>query len=72
MVSRSPAADQTRSAPLGLRITPRLKSRLEELARADHRTLASYIELVLERHADEKIVPQPLAGGTRESSKSRK
>src|SRR5215831_18327395 len=28
-----------------------LKAQLEEMVRADHRTLASYIELVLENHA---------------------
>jgi hypothetical protein len=52
--SRSPAKGETRSAPLGLRITPRLKAELEELAKADRRTLASYIELVLEAHVEAK------------------
>jgi hypothetical protein len=50
MISRAPVGDETRSAPLGLRITPRLKAALEQLAKADHRTLASYVELALERH----------------------
>jgi predicted DNA-binding protein len=50
MASRAPVGEETRSAPLGLRITPRLKTALEELAKADHRTLASYVELALEAH----------------------
>jgi len=33
---------------------PSLKEALVELARADRRTLASYIELVLEVHVDAK------------------
>jgi hypothetical protein len=45
---------QTRTAPVGLRFTPSLKEALAELAKADHRTLASYIELVLEAHVEAK------------------
>jgi hypothetical protein len=45
---------ENRSAPLGLRIRPTLKAALEKLARDDRRTLASYIELVLEQHVDGK------------------
>lgn len=41
---------ETRSAPLGLRIRPSLKTTLEKLAKADKRSLASYIELALEAH----------------------
>jgi hypothetical protein len=44
--------DETRTAPVGLRFTPSLKEALVELAKADRRTLASYIELVLEAHVD--------------------
>ena len=54
MVSRAPAGNETRTAPLGLRIKPSLKAALEELAYADHRTVASYIELVLEAHVEAK------------------
>jgi hypothetical protein len=35
---------------VGLRFIPSLKEALVVLARADRRTLASYIELVLEEH----------------------
>jgi predicted DNA-binding protein len=39
---------------VGLRFTPSLKEALVELAKADRRTLASYIELVLEAHVEAK------------------
>lgn len=54
MVSRSPPSDETRTAPLGLRVKPSLKAELEKLAGAERRTLASYIELVLEGHVEAK------------------
>jgi hypothetical protein len=41
---------ELRSAPLGLRIKPSLKAELDRLALADQRTLAGYVELVLEEH----------------------
>jgi len=40
--------------PLGLRIKPSLREDLDRLAEADRRTLASYIELVLEAHVEAK------------------
>jgi hypothetical protein len=43
---------ETRSAPLGLRIRPSLKAALEKLALEDKRTLASYIEIILEDHVE--------------------
>jgi hypothetical protein len=48
------AQTELRSSPLGLRIRPSLKTPLEKLARDDKRTLASYIELVLEEHVAAK------------------
>jgi hypothetical protein len=48
------AESETRSAPLGLRIRPSLKNALDTLARNDKRTLASYVELVLEEHVEQK------------------
>ena len=51
MASKAAPTTETRTAPVGLRFTPSLKEALAELARADRRTLASYIELVLENHA---------------------
>ena len=38
--------------PLGLRIKPSLREELDRLAEADRRTLASYIELLLEAHVE--------------------
>ena len=40
------------TAPFGLRIKPSLKAALGDLAQADHRTLASYVELALEAHVE--------------------
>ena len=45
---------ETRSAPLGLRIRPSLKAALDTLARYDKRTLASYVELILEEHVEQQ------------------
>jgi hypothetical protein len=45
---------ETRSAPVGLRIRPSLKAALQELAAADKRTVAAYVELVLEEHVASK------------------
>jgi predicted HicB family RNase H-like nuclease len=53
MVSKAAPKDETRTAPIGLRVTPRLKEVLLALAKAEKRTLASYIELVLEAHAEQ-------------------
>lgn len=54
MVSKAAPTEQTRTAPLGLRITPTLKEALSALAKAERRTLASYVELVLEDHVESK------------------
>jgi hypothetical protein len=53
-VSRAPAGGETRVAPLGLRLRPGLKAELQKLALADHRSLASYVELLLEAHVEAK------------------
>ncbi len=45
---------ETRSAPLGLRITPSLKQALEKAAAEDHRPLASYVEKLLIEHLKAK------------------
>jgi hypothetical protein len=50
MPSKAAPTTEPRTASVGLRFTPSLKEALAELARADRRTLASYIELVLEEH----------------------
>ena len=54
MASKAAPTSETRTAPVGLRFTPSLKEALVELAKADRRTLASYIELVLEAHVESK------------------
>ena len=54
MASKAAPTTEIRTAPVGLRFTPSLKEALVELAKADRRTLASYIELVLEAHVDAK------------------
>jgi hypothetical protein len=54
MASKAAPTTETRTAPVGLRFTPSLKEALAELAKADRRTLASYIELVLETHVEAK------------------
>jgi hypothetical protein len=54
MPSKAAPTTEIRTAPVGLRFTPSLKEALMELARADRRTLASYIELVLEAHVEAK------------------
>jgi predicted transcriptional regulator len=43
-----------KTAPLSIRIRPDLKAKLEQLAEEDRRSLAGYVELVLERHAEER------------------
>jgi hypothetical protein len=54
MASKAAPTTEIRTAPVGLRFTPSLKEALVELAKADRRTLASYIELVLEEHVEAK------------------
>ncbi|MGE0766837.1 MAG: hypothetical protein AB7L90_10265 [Hyphomicrobiaceae bacterium] len=41
-----------KTAPLSVRITPDLKAALEALAEADKRSLASYVEIVLQEHVE--------------------
>jgi hypothetical protein len=50
---------ELRNASVGLRIKPSLKAELERLAKADKRTLASFIEIALEEHvAARKAAPK--------------
>ena len=46
---------ELRSVPLGLRIKPSLREELDGLAEMDRRTLASYVEIVLEAHVEAKM-----------------
>lgn len=54
MASKAAPTTETRTAPLGLRLTPSLKEALVDLAEADRRTLASYVEIVLGAHVESK------------------
>jgi hypothetical protein len=54
MASKAAPLEQNRTAALGLRLTPNLKEALAALAKAERRTLASYVELVLEDHVEQK------------------
>lgn len=47
-------AEERRTVQLGIRMKPSLKRALEKAAKADSRTLASYIELALTEHLREK------------------
>jgi hypothetical protein len=42
----------SKTAALSIRIEPALKAALEQLAEADKRSLASYVEIVLQEHVD--------------------
>jgi len=49
--------DEKRSASVGLRMPPSLKSALEDLAHADGRSLADYITRALTEHVAAKGKP---------------
>ena len=45
--------DIRRDAQIGFRVNSALKTELERLARADRRSLASYLEILLEAHVEQ-------------------
>lgn len=45
---------EKKSERISIRLTKKLLRRLEKLAAEDRRKLASYVEIVLEEHADRK------------------
>ena len=53
MLDMTMADDEQRTAAIGIRTRPSLKAALEELAKADKRSLASYIEILLEEHVEQ-------------------
>jgi hypothetical protein len=66
MPSRAPSKDgETRSASVGLRIKPGLKAALEQLARAEERTLNFYIERILEAHVAGRVAAKRKTGRPR-------
>ena len=52
-----PKPIEKKSESVGLRFRPSLKRALDELAAADRRPLATYIELVLEDHVERSGKP---------------
>jgi hypothetical protein len=44
---------QKKLEPISIRLDPAVKAAIEQLARADDRTLSAYVNLVLRRHAEE-------------------
>ena len=50
-------AHMTKTAALSIRVEPELKAALERLAKADKRSLASYIEIALQKHIDGEAKP---------------
>ncbi len=51
-----------KTAALGLRIEPVVKAALLDAAKADRRTVASYVEMVLISHLEEKgLLPKRAA-----------
>jgi hypothetical protein len=53
MTKKIVVVEEFRTAPLGLRIRPSLKSALTSLAADARRPLANYVELVLEDHVEQ-------------------
>jgi hypothetical protein len=49
---------KNKTAVLSFRVRPEIKAALDKLADADRRSLASYVELVLERHIDQSAKPK--------------
>jgi predicted DNA-binding protein len=49
---------EAKTERISIRLTKTLRRRLEKLGAADHRKLATYIEVVLQEHADR--TPPPL------------
>ena len=45
--------DGTRNTQIGFRVRPALKADLEQLAKADGRSLANYLERLLEVHVEQ-------------------
>ena len=56
---------EKKTEPVGLRFRPSLKNALDELAAADRRPLATYIEFVLEDHVAAKNAASGKSAGKR-------
>jgi hypothetical protein len=53
VLPRPPIGDQPRSESLKIRITPRLKTELERLAKEGRRSISDYVSIVLETHVEQ-------------------
>jgi hypothetical protein len=51
-VRTTPHMPRNKSAPISIRVRPDVKEAIERLAKADKRSLASYIEIILEEHIE--------------------
>ena len=60
--------DIRRDAQIGFRVNSALNTELEILARADRRSLASYLEILFEEHV--KKCRDEKASGTKKASRS--
>jgi hypothetical protein len=49
---------ETRTAALGLRVTPSIMARLKEAADHDHRPVASYVEKLIVDHLLDRCLPR--------------
>jgi hypothetical protein len=46
--------DEQRTAAIGIRVKPSVKAELERLAKAEHRPLSNYLQVLLEEHIEMK------------------
>jgi predicted DNA-binding protein len=54
-----------KTAPLSIRVRPEIKETLERLATADRRSLASYVEIILEQHIERRTRANAKPAGTK-------
>jgi hypothetical protein len=50
---------RTRSAPIGIRLYPEVKAALEAAAKADRRSVASYVEMLIVADLEAKRLLEP-------------
>jgi mRNA-degrading endonuclease RelE of RelBE toxin-antitoxin system len=46
--------NEQRTAAIGIRVKPSVKAELERLAKAQHRPLSNYLQVLLEEHIEAK------------------
>jgi hypothetical protein len=67
---RTTASMRKKTAVISIRVLPELKQSLEQLAKADRRPLASYLELVLEQHVTQSGARNRAASGKSAGTKT--